>query len=114
LTPLPHPIEFDEAAALKAARLQCPLFDSLPLEKQLQYLEEDLLKSRQRAAASRQHAEAVALRAPRSEEAFHAEMLARLEERGRDIERKITELREKIAERDRSARPLQKETSATA
>jgi hypothetical protein len=33
--------------ALNAARLQCPLFDSLPLEKQLQYLEEDLLKRRQ-------------------------------------------------------------------
>jgi hypothetical protein len=102
LTPLPHAIAFDEAAALKAARLQCPYFDSLPLEGQLEYLEEDLLKSRQHAAASRQHATAVALRAPRSKEALHAEMLARLGDRGPNIETEITKLREKIAERDRS------------
>jgi hypothetical protein len=48
LTPLPHPVEFDEAAALKAARQQCPLDGSLPLEKELQLREDHLHEIRQR------------------------------------------------------------------
>jgi hypothetical protein len=82
LAELPHPIEFDEAAVLKAARLQCPHFDSLSLEGQLKYLEEDLLKKRQRAATSRQHAEAVALRAAGSKEALNARIEASMWELG--------------------------------
>ena len=120
LAELPYPIEFDEAAALKAARLQCPHFDSLSLEGQLKYLEEDLLKKRQRAATSRQHAEAVVLRAPGSKEALNARIDASMWELGPGpgaqwgIVYQITELKEKIAERDRSLRPSQKETSPTA
>jgi hypothetical protein len=44
LAELPHHIDFDESAALSTARLQCPDFDSLSLEEQLKYREEDLLK----------------------------------------------------------------------
>jgi hypothetical protein len=112
---LQHQIEVDEPAALNAARLRCPPFDSLSLEKQLQYLEEDLLKSRQHAAESRQHAVAVALRAPRSKDAVAAEADARVAELGPNcIEYQITKLKEEIPEHDRGTAPLQKDTSATA
>ena len=51
-----------------SARLQCPHFASLSLDEQLAHRDEDLLMATQRAATSREHAEEVARRAPKSKE----------------------------------------------
>ena len=111
LAKLPHPIEFDEAAALNAARLQCPHFDSLALEEQIEYLEEDLLKARQDAAATRQHA--AALRVSGGSGWVTAKVIASLAEDGvLKFEQRIAKLKERIVER--GSAPLQKDTSATA
>jgi hypothetical protein len=109
LADLPMPIKFDEAGALKAARLQCPLFDSLPLEGQVQYLEEDLLKRRQYVAQRR-------AAAARADATVEDRLDASMAELGLDFEQdelEIGKLKEKIAERDRRSGPSQKETSAT-
>jgi hypothetical protein len=99
---LPHPVEFDESAALKVARSRVPHFASLSLEERLECMQEDLRGEAQRAAQSRLHANAVALRAPRSKEWVNAEAVARLHElRPIGVEHKIKELQEKIAERNR-------------
>jgi hypothetical protein len=89
--------EFDDAA-----RLQSQHCASLPLEGQLQYWEECLLKERQRAAASRQHAAALGF-AP-SEARDTAEVDASLAElNASGCERRIAELKENIAGRVRSS-----------
>jgi hypothetical protein len=41
LADLPHPLEFDEPAALTTARKKCPRRNTLPLERQLEMLRED-------------------------------------------------------------------------
>jgi hypothetical protein len=41
LAALPFTVEFDETEALREARLQCPRVERLPLERQLEMLDED-------------------------------------------------------------------------
>jgi hypothetical protein len=100
LQQLPHLIEFDEPAALKAARLQCPLFDCLSPDEQLRYLEEDLRMAEQDAETKRQRADALARSQPRSKEWADAECFARLAElrdyQRKEMQREIEALKEKI------------------
>ena len=89
----------DKLIADEALR-KCPLFESLPLEEQLQIREDELRERRRQALIDHP---------PGSIEKSRAD-IARIDWN----ERQVAELRQKIAERDRSSRQSQENTSATA